>query len=202
MLKEITHLRHFSTLSIIFTIQFLHLLFRNTNHLETNSWVSQNNKKYSSEYECTVRNRYCASQSALVTTFTHSRELIGRSLTEAAAGQSVRAQIFRIVFEGPIGNSQYSEVRVSSAEHIGTKRFFNTGHKMAISVQISMFKVGYFLCSSIFLSFSKFSGFNTSKPLTYTRVEFPIQLVGRLPHQLCLLPHQLYGLPHQFSMSF
>ena len=34
------------------------------------------------------------------------------------------------------------------------------------------------------------------------RVEFPIQLVGRLPHQLCLLPHQLYGLPHQFLMNF
>ena len=38
--------------------------------------------------------------------------------------------------------------------------------------------------------------------LTCARVEFPIQLVGRLPHQLCLLPHQLYGLSRQFSMNF
>ena len=35
-----------------------------------------------------------------------------------------------------------------------------------------------------------------------TRVEFPIQLVGRLPHQLCFLPHQLYCLPHKFSIDF
>ena len=34
------------------------------------------------------------------------------------------------------------------------------------------------------------------------RVEFPIQLVGRLPHQLWLLPHQLHGLPHQFLIEF
>ena len=27
------------------------------------------------------------------------------------------------------------------------------------------------------------------------RAEFPIQLVGRLPHQLCLLPHQVCSLP-------
>ena len=43
--------------------------------------------------------------------------------------------------------------------------------------------------------------FSRSDTLT-SRVEFPIQLVGRLPHQVCLLPHQLYGLPHQFSMDF
>ena len=35
-----------------------------------------------------------------------------------------------------------------------------------------------------------------------SRVEFPIQLVGRLPHQLWFLPHQLHGLPHQFSIGF
>ena len=29
------------------------------------------------------------------------------------------------------------------------------------------------------------------------RVEFPIQMVGQLPHQLCGSPHQLSGLPHQ-----
>ena len=34
------------------------------------------------------------------------------------------------------------------------------------------------------------------------RAEFPIQLVGRLPHQLWLLSHQLHGLPHQFSIHF
>ena len=32
--------------------------------------------------------------------------------------------------------------------------------------------------------------------------EFPIQLVGRLPHQLWPLPHQLYGLSHQFLIDF
>ena len=30
-----------------------------------------------------------------------------------------------------------------------------------------------------------------------SRAEFPIQLVGRLPHQLSVLPHQLCALPHQ-----
>ena len=45
-----------------------------------------------------------------------------------------------------------------------------------------------------------------SGPLHYLqhlpRAEFPIQLVGRLPHQLWLLLHQLYGLPHLFLMDF
>ena len=36
----------------------------------------------------------------------------------------------------------------------------------------------------------------------WPRVEFPMQLVGRLPHQLWFLPHQLQGLPHQFSIGF
>ena len=38
--------------------------------------------------------------------------------------------------------------------------------------------------------------------MAWARVEFPIQLVGRLPHQLWPLPHQLHGLPHQFSIDF
>ena len=33
------------------------------------------------------------------------------------------------------------------------------------------------------------------------RMEFPIQLVVRLSHQLLPLPHQLHGLPHQFSID-
>ena len=66
-------------------------------------------------------------------------------VTEAAVGQPVRTQIIRINFEGPIGNSTFSDVRVSSAERIGTKKFFNTGCKIAISVQTPMLKVGYFL---------------------------------------------------------
>ena len=32
---------------------------------------------------------------------------------------------------------------------------------------------------------------------TDTWAEFPIQLVGRLPHQLRSSPHQLCALPHQ-----
>ena len=40
--------------------------------------------------------------------------------TEVASGPLVRAQILRIDFEGRIGNSNFSEVRVSSAERIGT----------------------------------------------------------------------------------
>ena len=66
-------------------------------------------------------------------------------VTEAAAGKPVTVQILRIDFEGPIGNSNSSEVRVSSAERIGTKRLFNRDCKMAISVKILMLKVGYFL---------------------------------------------------------
>ena len=31
----------------------------------------------------------------------------------------------------------------------------------------------------------------------HARVEFPIQLVGPLPHQLSVLPHHLCALPHQ-----
>ena len=70
-------------------------------------------------------------------------------ITEAAAGPLVRVQILRIPLrtKGRIGNSNFSKVKVSSAELIviKTKRFFNTGYKMAISLQISMLKVGYFL---------------------------------------------------------
>ena len=35
-----------------------------------------------------------------------------------------------------------------------------------------------------------------TQPGEFPRVEFPIQMVGRLPHQL-VLPHQLFPLPHQ-----
>ena len=68
-------------------------------------------------------------------------------VTVAAAGQPMRAQILPIDFEGPIGNSNLSEVRVLSAERIDTERCFNTGYKMASSVQIPMLIVegGYFL---------------------------------------------------------
>ena len=46
------------------------------------------------------------------------------------------AQILGIDFEGPIGNLNFSEVRVSSVERIGTERFFNTGYKTATPVKI------------------------------------------------------------------
>ena len=38
--------------------------------------------------------------------------------------------------------------------------------------------------------------------LVLSRAEFPIQLVGRMPHQLSGLPHQLCALPHQLLPDF
>ena len=56
-LNEITHLPHFSkTLSIIFKIQLVILLSETLIVSQTKSWVSQNIRKYRSEYEWTVLN--------------------------------------------------------------------------------------------------------------------------------------------------
>ena len=53
---------------------------------------------------------------------------------EDAAEQPMRAQIIRNDFEGPVGNSNLSDMRGNSAGRIGTKWFFNTDFKMAISL--------------------------------------------------------------------
>ena len=78
-------------LSTFFTSAFhnagFHPLFRNTNYfanlliiLQTKSWVSQNNKKYTASKNEVVRVRYWSANHIHAKNYiTHSRELIGRS---------------------------------------------------------------------------------------------------------------------------